>query len=132
MAISVALPGLAGCERSDRGEAEDAARDFLAAMEARDDRRACSLLTPRLGRALDDSFRTSPRLERPRRLAHSTCENSAAHLISPAKAPGHRGALVRSLRISGDSGKATAVAPGGVESDIELERREGRWLISNF
>jgi hypothetical protein len=132
MAVSAALPGLAGCERSDRSEAEDAARAFLAAMEARDDRRACALLSPRLNRALDDSFRTSPRLERPRRLADSTCENSAAHLISPAKAPGHRGALIRRLQVSGDSATATAAAPGQVESEIELERRDGRWRVSNF
>ena len=67
------------------------------------------------------------------------CRTRAAHLLSAAKAPGNPGSEVMKLTVAGSRATATVrakatgdVAAGPVESDVRLERRDGRWLIADF
>jgi hypothetical protein len=129
-AVLVAV-GMAGCGDDAESSASDQVRDFLAAMEARDDARACSMITPRLQEGITANLRSDadPGDRRTR----------AAHLLSAAKAPGNRGAEVTKVTVDGARTTATVrakptgdVVAGPVESEVRLERRDGRWLIADF
>jgi hypothetical protein len=107
-------------------------RQFLAAMEAKEDARACRMMTPDLRRAITSALEN--------RALPGTCRTRAAHIFSPAKAPGNADATVKTLTVTGSRASATvaakptsaAASPGLVESDVQLEKRDGRWLIANF
>jgi hypothetical protein len=107
-------------------------QEFLAAMEAKEDARACQMMTPNLRRAITSALET--------RALPGTCRTRAAHMYSPAKAPGNAEATVKTLTITGSRATATvtakptsaAASAGLVESDVQLEKRDGRWLIANF
>jgi hypothetical protein len=60
------------------------------------------------------------------------CHTRAAHIYSSAKAPGHPGARITTVDLNGGTANATVTAPGGIESDIELQEVTGTWKIADF
>jgi hypothetical protein len=105
--------------------------EFLAAMEAKDDARACAMMTPKLRQAITTTLRTDS--------VGGSCRTRAADIYSPAKAPGNAGAKVTSITLDGTTATATVtatprddLATGPVESDVALRRRGGAWLVANF
>lgn len=137
-AIAAAL-AMAGCseERSaeraahatpaptaDEQRAAERTRWFLLAMETRQDARACRMMTRRLRHGI--SFFLE-RNDEP-----GSCHTRAAHIYSMAKAPGHPGARIKTLALEDGTATAIVTAPGGVESDVELRKVAGRWLIADF
>jgi len=106
-------------------------KQFLSAMEQHDHARACSMMTPKLRRAITINLRMDSDT--------GTCHTRAADVYSPAKAPGNTDPRVVQLKILRDRATATvtatsnsALAAGPVESNIMLERRGEQWLIANF
>jgi hypothetical protein len=106
-------------------------RAFLAAMDERDDSRACAMMTRKLQHAINVELRveTQP----------GTCQTRAADVYSPAKAPGNENARITNVRIAGDRATVTVTArstselgTGQVESDVFLVRRPAHWLVANF
>jgi hypothetical protein len=129
-AVLVAAGG-AGCGDDAESLASRQVSDFLAAMEARDDARACAMMTPTLQRGITDNLRSDA--------DPGDCRTRAAHLISAAKAPGNPRAEVVDVQVDGGRAVATVrarptgdVVSGPVESEVRLERRDGRWLIADF
>ena len=61
-----------------------------------------------------------------------SCQTRATHIYSPAKAPGHPGARINTIDLNGATANATVTAPGGIESEIELQNVTGTWKIANF
>ena len=108
----------------DERHATERARWFLLAMESRQDERACSMMTRRLRHGITFFLE---RNDEP-----GSCRTRAAHIYSIAKAPGHAGARIETLAVDGGKATATVTAPGGIESDVELEKVAGRWLIADF
>jgi hypothetical protein len=100
------------------------AQSFLVAMQARQDARACRMMTPKLQRGITFFLE--------RNAEPGNCQTRAAHIYSSAKAPGHPGARIETIDLDGASANATVTAPGGVESEIELRRVIGTWKIANF
>jgi hypothetical protein len=105
--------------------------EFLSAMEAKEDSRACAMMTPKLRQAITTALRTHS--------AGGSCRTRAADIYSPAKAPGNAGAEVTSITLDGNTATATVtatprddLATGPVESDVALRRRGGAWLVANF
>jgi hypothetical protein len=100
-------------------------------MEQQDDARACAMMTSELQRGITSNLRSDA--------LPGSCRTRRACLLS--------GQGSRQRRRDGDEdqsvgGRATAtvtakptsdVATGPVvESDVRLEKRDGRWLIANF
>ena len=54
-----------------------------------------------------------------------------AHLLA-RQGPGHPGARITTIDLKGATANATVTAPGGIESDIELQKVTGTWKIANF
>jgi hypothetical protein len=100
------------------------AQSFLAAMQAHEDARACGMMTPRLQHGITFFLE--------RNAEPGSCQTRATHIYSPAKAPGHPGAHIKTIDLSGATANATATAPGGIESDIQLRKVTGTWKIANF
>jgi hypothetical protein len=135
-AAALATAGCSDDRRADRAEratpaptaderhATERARGFLLAMEARQDARACKMMTRRLRHGITFSLE--------RNHEPGNCHTRAAHIYSMAKAPGHPGARVKALALDDGTATATVTAPGGVESDVELSKVAGRWLIADF
>jgi hypothetical protein len=105
--------------------------EFLSAMEAKDDARACALMTPKLRHAITTTLRIESE--------GGSCRTRAADIYSPAKAPGNAGAKVTSIVVDRKTATATVTAiprddraAGPVESDVALQRRGSTWLIANF
>jgi hypothetical protein len=105
--------------------------EFVSAMEANADARACAMLTPKLRRAITINLRMDS-------LA-GTCHTRAADVFSPAKAPGNANATVTKINVVGTGATATVtaeptsdLASGPIESEVRLTRHGGRWLIANF
>jgi hypothetical protein len=121
-----------GPPRREARTATDRVEEFLSAMEVKDDARACRMMTPNLRRAITSALENRALL--------GTCRTRAAHIYSPAKAPGNADATVKALSVTGGKATATvtakptssAASPGPVESDVQLEKRNGHWLIANF
>jgi hypothetical protein len=146
VAAAAGAIALGGCGDADRGHvgagdpaprthderlASQRVAQFLSAMEAKDDARACTMMTPKLRRAISISLRMDSLL--------GTCHTRAADIYSPAKAPGNADPRLVQLKIFGSRAKATVTATsdsdlgaGPVESEIVLERRGDQWLIANF
>jgi hypothetical protein len=131
--LAVALVALGGAACGDDAEslATQQVRDFLAAMEARDDASVCSMMTPTLQEGIRQNLRSDA--------DPGDCHTRAAHLISAAKAPGNPKAEVTKVEVDGTRAVATVrarptgdVVAGPVESEVRLERRDGRWLIADF
>jgi hypothetical protein len=106
-------------------------QEFLAAMEQRDDARACATMTPDLQRGITSNLRSDA--------LPGNCRTRAAHVYSAAKAPGNADATVVRIRVVGSRATATVtakptsdIAAGPIESDVWLEKRGSRWLIANF
>jgi len=117
--------------RSPERLATDRVDEFLAAMDARDDARACAMMTSALQRGITANLRSDAE--------PGDCHSRAAHVISAAKAPGNPDAEVLDVRVAGARATATVrakptgdIVAGPVESDVLLERSGGRWLISDF
>jgi hypothetical protein len=108
----------------DRERALQRVRWFLLAMEAREDTRACRMMTRRLRHGI--SFFLERNAE------PGSCRTRAAHIYSIAKAPGHPGARITALVFHDDAATATVTAPGGVQSTVALRKVAGRWLIADF
>jgi|SRR5918994_7975807 hypothetical protein len=129
---AAAVIWLGGCGGdSDQRRAIRHVEQFLAAMEAGDDARACAAMTPQLR----DAITTELRIES----EQGGCLTRAADVYSPAKAPGNAGATITRIEVSGDRATATVtadatgeLATGSVESVVLLSRRGNRWLVSNF
>ena len=109
---------------ADEQHATQRTHRFLLAMETRQDARACKMMTRRLRHGI--SFFLE-RNDEP-----GSCHTRAAHIYSMAKAPGHPGARIKTLTLNDGTATATVTAPGGVESDVELSKVAGRWLIADF
>jgi hypothetical protein len=131
LAVVLVAVGLGACGDDPKAGATQQVRDFLEAMEARDDARACSMMTAGLQRGITDNLRSDA--------DPGDCRTRAAHLISAAKAPGNPNAEVVEVRLNGERAVATVrarptgdVVAGPVESEVRLERRDGRWLIADF
>jgi hypothetical protein len=129
---AVAALGLAGCaaepsvprESADQRSARLQAERFLAVMEAREDAKACRMMTRTLQRGISFSLE--------RRSLPGSCRTRAAHIYSPAKPPGHEGARVKAVRVTGAKALATVTAPDVVDADVQLEKTGHGWKIANF
>jgi hypothetical protein len=106
-------------------------QEFLSAMEAKDDARACAMMTPKLRHAITTTLRIES--------VGGTCRTRAADIYSAAKAPGNADARVTSIALDGNTATAAVTAklksdPAAepVESDVMLKRGAGGWLIANF
>ena len=129
---AVAALALVGCADEPSAPRESAdqrlvrlqAEQFLKVMEARQDAKACRMMTPTLQRGISFSLE--------RRSLPGTCRTRAAHIYSPAKPPGHEGARVKAVRVTGPKALATLTAPGVVEADVQLEKTGNGWKIANF
>jgi hypothetical protein len=131
LAAVLVTVGVAGCGDDAESGATDQVRDFIAAMEARDDARACAMMTSGLQAGITANLRSD--------YEAGDCRTRAAHVISAAKAPGNPGAEVTDVTVEGSRATATVrakpsgdVVAGPVESEVRLERRDGRWLIADF
>jgi ketosteroid isomerase-like protein len=131
LAVALVAVGFGGCGDDPKAGATQQVRDFLEAMEARDDARVCAMMTATLQRGITDNLRPDA--------DPGDCRTRAAHVISAAKAPGNPNAEVVEVRVDGERAVATVrarptgdVVAGPVESDVRLERRDGRWLIADF
>jgi hypothetical protein len=109
---------------ADERHATERARWFLLAMEARQDARACEMMTRRLRHGITFFLE---RNDEP-----GSCRTRAAHIYSMAKAPGHPDARIKTLELGDGAATAVVTARGGVESDVELRKVAGRWLIADF
>jgi len=105
--------------------------EFLSAFDRKDHARACATMTPELRRAITINLRTHS--------VAGTCRTRAADIYSAAKAPGNADATVTMVKVAGGHATATVTAKstsdlvsGAVQSDVRLERRAGRWLVSDF
>ena len=107
-------------------------RDFLAAMEARDDARVCAMMTP--DAAAGHHRATSARTPIP-----ATAARAPPTCSPPPRRRGTLGrgrprcrstASVRSRPFA--PGRLATSSPAPVESEVRLERRDGRWLIADF
>ena len=105
--------------------------EFLSAMAAKDDARACAMMTPKLRQAITTTLRI--------RSVGGSCRTRAADIYSPAKAPGNAGAKVTNIEVDRNTATATVtatppgdLATGPVESEVALQRRGSRWLVTNF
>jgi hypothetical protein len=105
--------------------------EFLSAMEASDDARACATMTPKLRHAITTELRIESE--------EGTCRTRAADVYSPAKAPGNPDTAITEIKVVGS--RATAIvtanpnsdlATGPVESVVTLNRQGKRWLVANF
>jgi ketosteroid isomerase-like protein len=131
LAVVLVAVGMGGCGDDPKAGATQQVRDFLEAMEARDDARACAMMTATLQRGITANLRSDA--------DPGDCRARAAHVISAAKAPGNPKAEVVEVQVDGERAVATVrarptgdVAAGPVESEVRLERRDGRWLIADF
>ena len=102
----------------------ESAQSFLVAMQAHQDARACRMMTPKLQHGITFFLE--------RNAEPGNCQTRATHIYSPAKAPGHPGARIKTIDLNGATANATVTAPGGIESDIELRKVTGTWKIANF
>ena len=129
---AVAALALAGCADEPSAPRESAdqrlvrlqAEQFLKVMEARQDAKACRMMTPTLQRGISFSLE--------RRSLPGTCRTRAAHIYSPAKPPGHKGARVKAVRVTGPKAFATVTAPGVADTNVQLEKAGNGWKIANF
>ena len=129
---AVAALGLMGCAAEPSAPRESAdqrlvrlqAERFLAVMEAREDAKACRMMTRTLQRGISFSLE--------RRSLPGSCRTRAAHIYSPAKPPGHEGARVKAVRVTGAKALATVTAPDVVDADVQLEKAGHGWKIANF
>jgi len=129
---AVAALGLVGCaaepsvprESADQRLVRLQAERFLAVMEAREDAKACGMMTRTLQRGISFSLE--------RRSLPGSCRTRAAHIYSPAKPPGHEGARVKAVRVTGAKALATVTAPDVVDADVQLEKAGHGWKIANF
>jgi hypothetical protein len=128
----VATLALAGCadepsapqESADERLVRRQAEQFLRVMEAKQDAKACRMMTPTLQRGISFSLE--------RRSLPGRCRTRAAHIYSPAKPPGHKGAQVETVKVKGRTALATVTAPGVVETGVQLENAGNGWKIANF
>ena len=111
-------------QTAEQQRVRNSAQSFLVAMQAHQNARACGMMTPRLQHGITFFLE--------RNAEPGNCRTRATHIYSPAKAPGHAGAHIKTIDLNGAEANATVTAPGGVESDIELRRVIGTWKIANF
>ena len=126
---ALALVGCAGEPSAPRESADQRlvrlqAEQFLKVMEARQDAKACRMMTPTLQRGISFSLE--------RRSLPGSCRTRAAHIYSPAKPPGHEGARVKAVQVTGRKALATVTAPGVVDTDVQFEKAGNGWKIANF
>jgi hypothetical protein len=67
-----------------------------------------------------------------RNAERGSCETRGAHIYSSAKSPGHPGARITAIGLDSADASVSVVAPGGIESQIQLRRVTGAWKIANF
>jgi hypothetical protein len=129
---AVTALALAGCgaepsaprESADQRLVRAQAEKFLEVMEARQDAQACQMMTRTLQRGISFSLE--------RRALPGNCRTRAAHIYSPAKPPGHEGARVKTVSVTGSNALATVTAPGIVDTDVQFEKAGNGWKIANF
>lgn len=102
----------------------ESTQSFLVAIRTHQDARACRMMTHRLQHGITFFLE--------RNAEPGNCQTRATHIYSPAKAPGHPGARITTIDLHGATANATIIAPGGIESDIELRKVTGTWKIANF
>src|SRR3954452_7516553 len=106
----VALGVVAGCGGESRGvgatpddrAAAGTVTNWLSALVAGDDARACSYLTPSLRRAIDRHIRI--------RAERGSCRDWAAKWLGGTKPPGHRDARVTGVRVRDAAATVTVEA----------------------
>jgi hypothetical protein len=128
LAAAAAL-GLAACggksgPSADQRAAATTLDTWLGEMAAGDDHRACDGLTVGLQRLIDLQLR--------QRAIHATCQTYATRWTSPIRVPGHKRAKVGEVRITGARATATLTAPPDLESEVKLQKVDGRWKVSNY
>jgi hypothetical protein len=128
LAVGAAL-GVGACGSKSEPSAEQRAaatmlERWLGEMAAGDDRRACDGLTVGLQRVIDLQLR--------QRAIHATCHTYAAQWTSGARVPGHKGAKVTEVRINGARATATLTAPPDLQSEVRLQKVDGRWKVANY
>jgi hypothetical protein len=126
-AVALAACGGGGGSSGQSAEQRAAAttlETWLGAMAAGEDRRACDGLTVGLQRLIDQQLR--------QRAIHATCRTYAARWTSGVRVPGHKGANVTEVLISGARATATLTAPPDLESEVRLQKVDGRWKVANY
>jgi hypothetical protein len=111
-------------QSSDEQQVRARTQSFLVAMRSRQDARACGLMTDSLQHGITFSLE--------RNAERGSCETRAAHIYSSATSPGHPGARITALGLDSADASVSVVAPGGIESQIQLRRVTGAWKIANF
>jgi hypothetical protein len=61
-----------------------------------------------------------------------TCRTYAAHWTSSVRVPGHKGAKVGAVRVTGQTATATLTAPPDIRSEVRLQKVDGRWKVANY
>jgi hypothetical protein len=101
---------------------------WLASLETPtkhgDNAHACAYLT----RALQQSITQQLRMRGER----GSCKTWAAKWTGRSNPPGRDGAHISAVNVTGAKATATLKAPPDRESDVQLERVGGRWLINNY
>jgi hypothetical protein len=138
--VLVALAALAGCGSGSRtsgtlpaphNEQSPAERQirttvesWLLALVEDDSAGACSYLTPSLQRSITTQLRIHGET--------GTCKTAAATWTGGSTPPGHRGAHVTDVRVAQGAASATLKAPPDRESQVDLRKVRGHWLIQNY
>jgi hypothetical protein len=86
--------------------------------------RACGYLTRALQRSIDEQLRV--------RGEHATCATYAAKWTGRSTPPGNAGAHITAVNVRGAQATATLKAPPDRESEVQLRKVGGRWLIENY
>jgi hypothetical protein len=117
-----------GASTSPERAVRTAVQDWLASLRTPtrpgDNARACGYLTRGLQHSITQQVRTGGE--------HGTCKTWAAKWTGQANPPGRDGARVTAVNVSGTTATVTLKAPPDRESDVQLKRVAGRWLIDNY
>jgi hypothetical protein len=116
--------GCGGSESSSAGHVRATVDDWLNALSSGDSPRACASLTPNLRRSIDTQLRI--------RGEKATCRTFAAKWTGGSTPPGRRGAHVTAVSVTGARARASLAAPPDRESEVQLRKLGGHWLIQNY
>lgn len=97
---------------------------WLATLTEGDNAGACSYLTPYLRRSIDTQLRIHGE--------NGTCRTFAAKWTGGSTPPGHRGAHVTGVTVTGTKASVKLKAPPDLESDVQLRLVSGQWRIQNY
>lgn len=113
-AVAVAV---SGCGGSDSNDAKKAANDFYTALRSGNGAKACAMLTPEEAQTTGGASGSAP---------NATCADAIGQ-IGSALPP----ASVTSVKVNGSKATVVLSAPS-LPITIELEKRNGKWLVAHF